>query len=175
VSALQAAWSHYARKLRRHGSFFSPGAWDVQSNRVNNRCAPFGVVGPIPRLVSSVSGFSLQCLTRPLDKSICHSRCQHWQSVFAVRAVKFLGTSNLWRYVLANIHDRISFLNYEGPAAPPYYSSTGFGPSNRFLWASSASILFESGLRSLELFSLGQQRLHIIRVRASVPRIAFFG
>jgi hypothetical protein len=60
-------------------------------------------------------------------------------------------------------------------AAPPYYSSAGFSPSNRFLWASGASILFECGLRSLESFSLGQQCLHIIRVRASIPRIIFFG
>jgi hypothetical protein len=61
-----------------------------------------------------------------------------------------------------------------GPA-PLYYSSVGFGPSNHFLWASSASILFECGLRSLESFSSGQQRLYIIRVRASVPRIVLFG
>jgi hypothetical protein len=53
-----------------------------------------------------------------------------------------------------------------GPAAPPYSSSAGFGPSNRFLRASSASIFFECELRSLESFSSGQQRLHILRVRA---------
>jgi hypothetical protein len=62
-----------------------------------------------------------------------------------------------------------------GPAAPSYYSSAGFGPSNRFLRASSAFVLFECGFRSLKLLSSGQQRLRIIRVRASVPRIAFFG
>jgi hypothetical protein len=55
------------------------------------------------------------------------------------------------------------------------YSSAGFGPLNYSLWASSASALFERGLRSLELFSSGQQHLRIIRVRASVPRIVFFG
>jgi hypothetical protein len=48
-------------------------------------------------------------------------------------------------------------------------------PSNRFLQASSASIFFECGLRSLESLSSGHQRLHILRVRASVPRITFFG
>jgi hypothetical protein len=48
-------------------------------------------------------------------------------------------------------------------------------PSNRFLWASSASIFFECTLWSHESFSLGQQCLYIIRVRASVPRIALFG
>jgi hypothetical protein len=47
-------------------------------------------------------------------------------------------------------------------------------PSNRFLWASSASIFFECRLRSLESFSSGQQGLHILRVRGSVPRIIFF-
>jgi hypothetical protein len=67
---------------------------------------------------------------------------------------------------------RIAFF---GPAAPSYYSSAGFGPLNCLLRASSAFVLFECGLRSLELPSSGQQRLRIIRVRASVPRIAFFG
>jgi hypothetical protein len=56
-----------------------------------------------------------------------------------------------------------------------YYSSTGSGPSNRFLWASSASIFFECGLWSRESLSSGQQRLYILLVWASVPRIAFFG
>jgi hypothetical protein len=61
------------------------------------------------------------------------------------------------------------------PAALPYSSSAGFGPSNRFLRASSAFVLFECGLRSLELPSSGQQHLRDIRGGASVPRIAFFG
>jgi hypothetical protein len=43
------------------------------------------------------------------------------------------------------------------------------------LWASSASMLFECGLRSLKTLSSGQQCLQIIRVRALVPRIIFFG
>jgi hypothetical protein len=64
---------------------------------------------------------------------------------------------------------------YYGPVVPPYYSSAGSGPSNLSLWASSASILFECGLRSLESLSLGQQCLYIIRARALVPRIVFFG
>jgi hypothetical protein len=62
-----------------------------------------------------------------------------------------------------------------GPAAPPYYSSVGSGPSNLSLWASSASVLFECGLWSLESLSSGQQCLRIIRVRALVPRISLFG
>jgi hypothetical protein len=32
-------------------------------------------------------------------------------------------------------------------------------------------MLFECGLWSLELFSLGQQRLYVIRLRASFPRV----
>jgi hypothetical protein len=64
---------------------------------------------------------------------------------------------------------------YFGPAEPPYYSSVGSGPSNLSLWASSASVLFECGLRSLESLSSGQQRLRIIRVWAPVPRISLFG
>jgi hypothetical protein len=51
----------------------------------------------------------------------------------------------------------------------------GFGPSNCLLRASSAFQLFETGLRSLELSSLGQQCLQVIRDWASVPRIVFFG
>jgi hypothetical protein len=62
-----------------------------------------------------------------------------------------------------------------GPAVPLYYSSVGSGPSNHLLWASSASELFECGLRSLESLSSGQQCLHIIRVQAPVPRISLFG
>jgi hypothetical protein len=53
--------------------------------------------------------------------------------------------------------------------------SAGFGPSNHFLWASNVFILFDCGLRSLELFSSGQQRLYIIRVWVLIPRIASFG
>jgi hypothetical protein len=62
-----------------------------------------------------------------------------------------------------------------GPAVPSDYSSQGFGPSNRLLQATSAFELFEPGLRSLKSFSLGQQCLRIIRAKASVPRIIFFG
>jgi hypothetical protein len=64
---------------------------------------------------------------------------------------------------------------YYGLAAPPYYSSAGSGPSDLSLRASSVSVLFECGLWSLESLSSSQQRLHIIRVRALVPRISFFG
>jgi hypothetical protein len=67
---------------------------------------------------------------------------------------------------------RIAFF---GPAVPPSYSRLGFGPSNCFLRASSASKLFEAGLRSLELLSSGQQCLQVIQGWASVPRIVFFG
>jgi hypothetical protein len=62
-----------------------------------------------------------------------------------------------------------------GPAAPLCYSSAGFGPSNYPLRASSASTLFDCGLRSLELFSSGQQRLYVIRVWVLIPRITSFG
>jgi hypothetical protein len=62
-----------------------------------------------------------------------------------------------------------------GPAAPLLYSRAGFGPSNGFLRASSASTLFDCRLRSLESSSSGQQRLQITRVWASVSRIVFIG
>jgi hypothetical protein len=62
-----------------------------------------------------------------------------------------------------------------GPAVPLNYLSLGSGPSKLSLRASSASELFEFGLRSLESLSSGQQCLRIIRVRAPVPRISLFG
>jgi hypothetical protein len=62
-----------------------------------------------------------------------------------------------------------------GPAVPSNYSRLGFGPSNCLLRASCAFKLFEPGLWSLELSSLGQQCLQVIRDWASVPRIVFFG
>jgi hypothetical protein len=61
-----------------------------------------------------------------------------------------------------------------GPAVPSNYSSLGFGPWNHLLRASSAFKLFETGLRSLELSSSGQQCPQIIRARASVPRVISF-
>jgi hypothetical protein len=68
----------------------------------------------------------------------------------------------------------VSRIIFFGPAVPSNYSSSGFGPSNYLLRASSAFKLFELGLQSLELSSLSQQRLCIIRVRVPVPRIVFF-
>jgi hypothetical protein len=61
------------------------------------------------------------------------------------------------------------------PAAPLHYSSAGFGPSNCFFWACSASILLECGLWSLELLPSGQQCFFIIRVWILVPWIISFG
>jgi hypothetical protein len=58
---------------------------------------------------------------------------------------------------------------------PSSYSRLGFGPSNCLLRASSAFKLFETGLRSLESSSSGQQCLQVIRAWALVPRITFFG
>jgi hypothetical protein len=60
-------------------------------------------------------------------------------------------------------------------AVPPDYSSLGSGPSKPFLWANSASELFEFGLQSLESLSSSQQRPRVIRVWASVPQVIFFG
>jgi hypothetical protein len=62
-----------------------------------------------------------------------------------------------------------------GPAAPLHHSSVGASPSNYPLRASSASASFECGRQSLELSSLGRQRLYFTRVRALVPQIIFFG
>jgi hypothetical protein len=67
---------------------------------------------------------------------------------------------------------RITFF---GPAVPSSYSRPDFGPSNRLFRASSAFKLFEAGLRSLESPFSGQQHLQVIRGRASVPRIVFYG
>jgi hypothetical protein len=61
-----------------------------------------------------------------------------------------------------------------GPATPPDYLSAGSGPLNHLLRASSASALFECGLRSLKLFSSGQQRLNITRVWVFDPSNRIF-
>jgi hypothetical protein len=58
-------------------------------------------------------------------------------------------------------------------AAPPNYSSAGFGPSNLFLRAISASILFECRCSVPRITSSGLQRLHIIRVRMLYPSNCF--
>jgi hypothetical protein len=62
-----------------------------------------------------------------------------------------------------------------GPAVPCSYSNLGFCPSNHLPRASSAVKPFETGLWSLELSSLGQRCLQVIRGWASVPQIVFFG
>jgi hypothetical protein len=97
--------------------------------------------------------------------------------IIRVRVLLSLESSSLGQQHLRTIPlwasvPRIVFI---GPTAPPNYSSAGFGPSNHFLWASSAFALFECGLRSIESSSLGQQRLRIIWVWALVPRIVFIG
>jgi hypothetical protein len=58
-----------------------------------------------------------------------------------------------------------------GPAAPPNYSGLGFDPSNHLFQASSASELFERGLRSLETFSSSRQCFQKIRVQFSRPAV----
>jgi hypothetical protein len=108
------------------------------------------------------------------------SNCFFWASSAYIlfecglRSLKSLLSGQLRLFIIrvrASVPQIVSF----GPAAPLYYLSAGFGPSNCFLLANSASLLFEFGFWSLELFLSGQQRLYIIRVRASVPRIASFG
>jgi hypothetical protein len=84
-------------------------------------------------------------------------------------------SSGQQRLQIIRVWDLVPRIVFFGPAAPLYYSRAGFGPSNCSLRASSASILFESGLWSLELFPSDLRHLCIIRVRASVPRIIFIG
>jgi hypothetical protein len=84
-------------------------------------------------------------------------------------------SSGQQRLRIIRVRASIPRIIFIGLVAPPNYSSAGFGPSNHLHRASSASELFECGLRSLESSSSGQQRLRIILVRASVPRTVFFG
>jgi hypothetical protein len=84
-------------------------------------------------------------------------------------------SSGQQRFRIIRVRALVPRIIFFGLATPSHYSSAGFGPSNRLLRASSASALFKCGLWSLELFFSGQQRLRIIRVRASVPRIILFG
>jgi hypothetical protein len=90
------------------------------------------------------------------------------------RSLESLSSGHLRLHII-QVRASVPRIIFFRPAVPPYYSSAGFSPLNHFLWSSSASILFECGFRSFESLSSGQQRLHIIRVRASVPRIVFFG
>jgi hypothetical protein len=83
--------------------------------------------------------------------------------------------SDQQRIRIIQVRASVPRMVFFGPAAPLLYSRAGFGPSNGFLWASSASTLFDCRLRSLESSSSGQQRLQIIRVWASVSRIVFIG
>jgi hypothetical protein len=62
-----------------------------------------------------------------------------------------------------------------GPAAPLRYLSTGFGPSNYFLRASSASTLFECGFSIPRIASFGHQCFHSIWIRTAVLRISISG
>jgi hypothetical protein len=72
---------------------------------------------------------------------------------------------------LVRLRASVPWITFLKPATSSYYSSVGC-PSNCFPQASSASIFFERRLQSLESFSSGQHRLHINRLRASVPRSA---
>jgi hypothetical protein len=76
------------------------------------------------------------------------------------------------RLHILRVRDSFPRIIFFEPAAPLYYLSAGFGPSDRSLRASSASTIFECGLQSLELFSSGQQRLCIIRIRVFILRIS---
>jgi hypothetical protein len=95
--------------------------------------------------------------------------------IIRVRAsVPRIASLGLQRLHIIRVRASVPRIVFIGPAAPPNYSSTGFGPSNHFLRASSAFILLKCGLRSLESSTSGQQRLYVIRLRASVPRIILF-
>jgi hypothetical protein len=59
------------------------------------------------------------------------------------------------------------------PTAPPYYLSVGFGPWNHFLRIFDTPMLFKCGRWSIESLSSDFRYLHIIRVWALVPRVAF--
>jgi hypothetical protein len=91
-----------------------------------------------------------------------------------LRSLESLSSGQQCLYII-RVRALVPRIIFFGPAAPPNYSSVGSGPLNLSLRASSASILFECRLRSLESLSSGQQCLYIIRVRAPIPRIIFFG
>jgi hypothetical protein len=108
--------------------------------------------------------------------SNCLLRASSTSELFecGLRSLEIL-SSGQQRFRIIRVRALVHRIVFFGPAAPPNYSSAGSGPSKFSLWASSTSGLFECGFWSLELSSSGQQRLRIIRVRALVPRIVFFG
>jgi hypothetical protein len=89
-----------------------------------------------------------------------------WYYSSAGVLVPRIASSGLQRLRIIRVRALVPRIIFFGLATPSHYLSAGFGPSNHLHRASSASELFECGLWSLESFSLGQQRLGIIRVRA---------
>jgi hypothetical protein len=85
----------------------------------------------------------------------------------------FFGLATPWYYSSTGvIVPQIAFF---GPAAPPYSLSAGFGPSNYFLRASSASTLFECGFPIPRITSSGHQCFHSIWIQTAVLRISISG
>jgi hypothetical protein len=78
---------------------------------------------------------------------------------------------------LYNIRVRVSVprIVFFGPASPPYSLSARFGPSNHFLRASSAFILFECGRFVPRIASSGLHRLHIFEYGLLSPSNLYFG
>jgi hypothetical protein len=157
---------------------FDEGLWQSTTNSRNfegkPKCKHF----------DSPSG-ATEGLHRLLFLMCWHSTRQiHWSSAplillilfeCGLRSLESFSSSGQQRLRIIRVRASVPRIVFFGPAAPPNSSSVGFGPSNRLLRANNASELFECGLCSLESFSSGQQRLYIIRVRALVPRIIFFG
>jgi hypothetical protein len=165
----------------------SSGLQRLHIIRVRTLCPSNRFIRPsAPPFYSSANAWSLESLHQAFSASILFE---------CGRSVPRIASLGLQRLYIIRVRASVPRIALFGPAVPHiirvrspvpriisfgsstllYYSSAGFGPSNRFLRASSTSILFECGLRSLELLSSGQQCLHIIRVWAPVPRIVFFG
>jgi hypothetical protein len=76
------------------------------------------------------------------------------QRLCVIRVRAFLSLelfySGQQRLCVIRVRALVSRIILFGPAAPLRYSTAGFGPSNYSLRASSASMLFECGFRSLE-------------------------
>jgi hypothetical protein len=93
--------------------------------------------------------------------------------LFSVPRIALFGLLILLRY--SSVGSLVPQIDFFGIIAPSCYSSVSVVPSNRSFWVFDASTIFELWAFVPQIALSGLQRLGIIRVRVSLPRIALSG